>query len=132
MKRTAGMLAGLLLAAAAAFGQQSPFPMAANPSLEFYADEQTSPAMVEQNQVDLPPSMASATTSQRQHWVFDRHDQDFSYQGIYGLPFPAAANPAAARDTYAASHMYAGSPFSGQHEFESGPEFPLAANPSNW
>jgi hypothetical protein len=132
MKRTAGMLAGLLLAAAAAIGQQSPFPIAANPSLEIYGDEQAPPAVVERYQVDLPSSMASSTTSQRQDWVVNRHDEDRSYQGTYELPFPTAANPAVTNGTFSAISLYAESPLTGHHKFETGSAFPLAANPSSW
>jgi hypothetical protein len=105
MKTTAGILAGLLLAATVALGQQyqpKPFPQEANTALVASTDH----ASLAATNAGLPSSMAA--------------NQGSTAAVDTGSPFPSAANPSlnSRADAIGSDAANGGSPF------------PSAANPS--
>ena len=120
MKRTIGALAVLLLVAAVAMGRQSPFPSAANPSLEPNTNEASAVTL---QRVELPPSMAANTSFPVTEWRYEFRN-DFADQS----QFPTAASPSLTTGTNADMPTV----IVGQHSgIDSESSFPQGANPSN-
>jgi hypothetical protein len=91
MKCIVGALTVLVLLTTLAIGQQSPFPAAANPSLENNTNADIS---VADRRQDLPPAMAanqSGTYTEISPSVADRANNESL--------FPSAANPSLANNT---------------------------------
>ena len=111
----------LLLVAAVAMGQQSPFPSAANPSLEPNTNEVSAVTL---QGVELPPSMAANTSLPVAQWRYEFR-QDFANES----QFPTAANPSLTTGTNADVPTVV---MVGQHSrIDSESSFPQGANPAN-
>jgi hypothetical protein len=124
MKRTLGALAVLLFVATLAIGQQSQFPMAANPSLEANTNDET--VLFYQPHVGLPSSMAANadTSSSLADWRYEdwRHDVQNNFEST----FPVAADPSIG----AIAEM---APLTEHHRISGESPFPAGVNPNaNW
>jgi hypothetical protein len=120
MNRMIGALAVLLLVTAVAMGQQSPFPSAANPSLEPNTNQESAVTL---QRVELPASMAANTSYPVTEWRYEFRN-DFANES----QFPTAANPSLTTGTNTDMPTVIVEQSS---RIDSESSFPQAANPSN-
>ena len=121
MKRTLGALAVLLFIATLAMGQQSQFPMAANPSPEANTNDET--VVIYQAQVGLPSSMAANAEqpSSLAGWRYE--DWRYNVESNFESTFPVAANPSVGAIAETA-------PLTEHHRISGESAFPSEANPN--